>query len=80
MDPADNILPGSLWHKQLVRGELPPLVPALPLDDADWDANLIIHDFKIKGDVNVERRHSGWGAVEKKWLRSQSESANTANK
>ncbi|KAH8661962.1 hypothetical protein BX600DRAFT_307212 [Xylariales sp. PMI_506] len=65
MNSEENILAGSLWLSQSVHGELPPLVPALPVGDADWDTSLVSHAVTMA--IEPERRHSGWEAVEKKW-------------
>jgi hypothetical protein len=69
MDPADHIVLGSMWRTQTVKGHPPPLVPSLPIDGSDWDASIIPHDYKA--DIDAERRHSGWAAVENRWANSQ---------
>ncbi|KAM0816227.1 hypothetical protein AB5N19_02029 [Seiridium cardinale] len=72
MNPADNIVPGSLWHKQTVKGQLPPLVPSLPpQEDSDWDSSFIPHGYGAENDIRAERRHSGWAFVEKNWIQAQ---------
>lgn len=66
-DPAEHIMPGSLWPRETVKGQAPPLVPALPPgDDASWDSNILGH-FP-RGHVNdAERRHSGVSSLWK-WV------------
>lgn len=42
------------------------LLPPPPAEeDSDWDTTLVVHEDMLK--VSLERRHSGWEAVEKKW-------------
>lgn len=58
----------SLWAKNSVVGTLPPLVPALPPDGLDWDTSFQVQGYHLRNVSEGERRHSGWGAVEKGWV------------
>ncbi|ETS84396.1 hypothetical protein PFICI_02421 [Pestalotiopsis fici W106-1] len=74
-DSPEHVMPGSLWPRETVKGQLPPLVPAtLPEDDSGWDANLLgsFYQGRVR---EPERRHSGWAAVEKKWEQRQVQEA-----
>ncbi|KAI1778934.1 hypothetical protein F4818DRAFT_437737 [Hypoxylon cercidicola] len=50
-----------------------PLLPAPPIsndeDDEDWDTTLVVHEDMLI--VPLERRHSGWEAVEKEWAKKK---------
>lgn len=80
MNPADHIVPGSLWYKQTVQGEVPPLVPSLPPDGSDWDPSFVTHAYGPRRNPSFERRHSGWAAVEKKWTQTNAEKNSTNEK
>ncbi|XXH02337.1 hypothetical protein Hte_008710 [Hypoxylon texense] len=41
------------------------LVPPPAGEDSDWDTTLVVHEDMLT--ASLERRHSGWEAVEKKW-------------
>ncbi|KAI1401626.1 hypothetical protein F4819DRAFT_317757 [Hypoxylon fuscum] len=46
--------------------QLPSSTPDLMSGDSDWDTTFIVHEDQLK--VALERRHSGWEAVERKWM------------
>ncbi|KAI1863092.1 hypothetical protein JX265_007472 [Neoarthrinium moseri] len=65
----DSIVPGTFWPKPTVQAPHPPATPAFPSEDSDWDSNFIGHAQYLKR-FNVERRHSGWEAVERRWAQN----------
>ncbi|KAK7756522.1 hypothetical protein SLS62_001357 [Diatrype stigma] len=64
---------GGIYPSNHVVGTLPPLIPVPDPDGLQWDTG-VDHSFGmgvmgIKG--GLERRHSGWEAVEKQWIQGE---------
>lgn len=64
---------GDVYPTNHVVGTLPPLIPVPDPDSLQWDTGVDHgNNMGIMGINGVlERRHSGWEAVEKQWIRSE---------
>lgn len=70
-DIEDAVILGEVYPKNHVVGTLPPLIPVPDPDSLQWDSNVALTGTDMGFNGTLERRHSGWEAVEKEWIQSE---------
>lgn len=84
MAGRDHVIAGSIFGGLPTFAELPPLIPlperglrekgeadpAAPAAAMEWETELLVHAVNWP-QVETDRRHSGWGEVERRWVMQQ---------
>lgn len=70
-EPEHVAIIGEVYPRDHAVGTLPPLIPVPDPDSLQqWDSDLFLHgNMGIRLNGTLERRHSGWEAVEQQWGR-----------